>query len=37
MIADGGTGAVTATLRQRLVDIQRGRATDPYGWVHRVL
>jgi len=36
-VADGGTGAVTATLRQRLLDIQRGRAEDPYGWVSRVL
>ena len=31
-IADGETGEVTASLRQRLVDIQRGRADDPYGW-----
>jgi len=23
-------------LRQQLVDIQRGRAADPHGWVHRV-
>ena len=36
-IGDGGTGEVTASLRQSLVDIQRGRAEDPYGWVHRVL
>ena len=35
-IGDGGTGGVTARLRQSLVDIQRGRAADPYGWVHRV-
>ncbi|MEJ3744255.1 branched-chain amino acid aminotransferase [Actinomycetes bacterium KLBMP 9797] len=33
---DGGAGEVTMSLRQQLVDIQRGRATDPYGWVHRV-
>jgi branched-chain amino acid aminotransferase len=36
-IGDGGTGEVTARLRQTLVDIQRGRAADPHGWVHRVL
>ncbi len=35
-VADGGTGEVTAALRARLVDIQRGRADDPYRWVHRV-
>ncbi|MEH1128635.1 branched-chain amino acid aminotransferase [Micromonospora sp. CPCC 206061] len=34
---DGGGGEVTMGLRQQLVDIQRGRADDPYGWVHRVL
>jgi len=36
-VADGGSGAVTMGLRQELVDIQRGRAADPFGWVHRVL
>ncbi|MFS8478368.1 MAG: branched-chain amino acid aminotransferase [Micromonosporaceae bacterium] len=36
-VGDGSTGAVTAKLRQSLVDIQRGRAADPYGWVRRVL
>ena len=36
-IGDGGTGPVTASLRQALVDIQRGRAVDRHGWVHRVL
>ena len=36
-IADGGPGEVTMGLRQELVDIQRGRAEDPFGWVHRVL
>jgi branched-chain amino acid aminotransferase len=36
-VADGGTGPVTMALRQELVDIQRGRAPDPFGWVHRVL
>jgi branched-chain amino acid aminotransferase len=36
-VADGGPGEVTMSLRQQLVDIQRGRAEDPFGWVHRVL
>jgi branched-chain amino acid aminotransferase len=37
VVGDGGTGEVTERLRTALVDIQRGRAEDPYGWVHRVL
>jgi branched-chain amino acid aminotransferase len=36
VVADGGTGPTTARLRQALVDIQRGRVEDRYGWVHRV-
>jgi branched-chain amino acid aminotransferase len=36
-VGDGGAGKVTNTLRSVLVDIQRGRAEDKYGWVHRVL
>jgi branched-chain amino acid aminotransferase len=36
-VADGGPGEVTMALRQELSDIQRGRAADPFGWVHRVL
>ncbi|MEV7226562.1 MULTISPECIES: branched-chain amino acid aminotransferase [Polymorphospora] len=35
-VADGGPGEVSMGIRQRLVDIQRGRTDDPYGWVHRV-
>jgi branched-chain amino acid aminotransferase len=35
-VADGGSGEVTMALRQELSDIQRGRAADPFGWVHRV-
>jgi branched-chain amino acid aminotransferase len=31
-LGDGGTGPVTAGLRQSLVDIQYGRAPDNYGW-----
>lgn len=37
VIAAGGIGDVTAHLRQSLVDIQRGRAEDRNGWVHRVI
>jgi branched-chain amino acid aminotransferase len=36
-VADGGPGEVTMGLRQELVDIQRGRADDEFGWVHRVI
>ncbi|MDT4993177.1 MAG: branched-chain amino acid aminotransferase [Actinoplanes sp.] len=36
-VADGGPGAVTEDLRRQLQGIQRGRAEDPFGWVHRVL
>jgi len=37
VVADGGTGPVTARLRQTLVDIQRGRLADTHGWVTRVI
>jgi branched-chain amino acid aminotransferase len=36
-IAGGAPGEVTMSLRSQLVDIQRGRAEDPFGWVHRVM
>ncbi|MEV4538382.1 branched-chain amino acid aminotransferase [Asanoa sp. NPDC049518] len=35
-VGDGTSGEVTMGIRKRLVDIQRGRAADPYGWVHKV-
>lgn len=35
-VADGAPGEVTMALRDQLVDIQRGRAEDPFGWLHRV-
>jgi branched-chain amino acid aminotransferase len=35
-IGSGGPGQLTQKLRQRLVDIQRGTAPDPHGWVHRI-
>ena len=33
-VGDGGTGPVTARLRQALLDIQTGVAADQHGWVH---
>jgi branched-chain amino acid aminotransferase len=35
-IGAGGPGQLTQKLKQRLVDIQRGTAKDPYGWVQRL-
>ena len=37
MGGDGVAGEVTQTVLQQLQDIQRGRAEDPFGWVHKVL
>ncbi|WNI22281.1 branched-chain amino acid aminotransferase [Streptomyces sp. ITFR-16] len=31
---DGTPGPVTLRLRERLLDIQRGTAEDPHGWMH---
>jgi branched-chain amino acid aminotransferase len=36
-VAGGDPGEVTMRLRQTLVDIQRGRAADPHGWVQHVV
>lgn len=35
-IGAGGIGQMTAKMRERLVDIQHGRAPDPHGWVMRI-
>jgi branched-chain amino acid aminotransferase len=35
-IGGGGAGPVTLGLRSALVDIQRGAAPDPYGWIELV-
>lgn len=35
-IGSGGPGQATQRLKQRLVDIQRGAAADPHGWVMRL-
>ena len=33
-IGNGGTGALTESLRNRLVGLQKGKGTDPHGWRH---
>ncbi|NJM49791.1 MAG: branched-chain amino acid aminotransferase [Sphingomonadales bacterium] len=35
-IGAGGPGQITQQLRQQLVNIQRGLAADPHGWVQRI-
>ncbi|MFV0632769.1 branched-chain amino acid aminotransferase [Demequina sp.] len=37
LVGDGGAGALTATMRGRLTDIQYGRADDPHGWMQRIV
>lgn len=32
-VGDGGPGPLTLAVRQRLLDIQRGLAADPHGWM----
>ncbi|WP_296667394.1 branched-chain amino acid aminotransferase [Demequina sp.] len=36
-VGGGEPGPVTLAIRQRLTDIQYGRAEDTYGWMHRVV
>jgi branched-chain amino acid aminotransferase len=36
VIGNGQSGARTGELKKALVDIQRGRASDPHNWIHRV-
>ncbi|WP_374527340.1 branched-chain amino acid aminotransferase [Novosphingobium sp.] len=36
VIGSGGPGQLTQKLKARLVDIQRGEAPDPHGWVMRL-
>ncbi len=36
-VGSGETGELTAALRKTLLDIQYGRAADPYGWMQRVV
>ena len=33
-VGDGGPGELSMRLRQALVDVQRGVAADPHGWMH---
>jgi branched-chain amino acid aminotransferase len=35
-VGAGGPGQMTQKLKQRLVDIQRGTAPDPHGWMQRL-
>jgi len=35
-ISEGATGPVTARLRERLVNLQRGVEADTHGWVRRI-
>jgi branched-chain amino acid aminotransferase len=35
-IGNGGPGTKTEELKAALVGIQRGRAADPHGWIHKV-
>ena len=35
-IGSGGPGQLAGRLKDRLTAIQRGRAPDPHGWVHRL-
>ena len=36
VVGDGKPGSKTAEIRAALVDIQYGRAEDPFGWTQRV-
>lgn len=36
LMGAGGPGQTTMRIKQKLVDIQRGVAPDPHGWVHRI-
>jgi branched-chain amino acid aminotransferase len=35
-VGDGQPGKISMRLRQSLIDIQRGAAPDPHGWMHHV-
>ncbi len=35
-IGNGGSGTRTEELKSALVEIQRSRAADPHGWIHKV-
>ena len=35
-VGDGLPGPITTRLRAALLELQTGRADDPFGWLHRV-
>ncbi|MCU0283647.1 MAG: branched-chain amino acid aminotransferase [Candidatus Nanopelagicales bacterium] len=35
-VGDGQPGPITMRLRHALLELQTGRAEDPFGWVHRI-
>jgi branched-chain amino acid aminotransferase len=35
-VGDGTPGPVTMRLRQALLDLQTGKASDPHGWMHKL-
>lgn len=37
LVGDGGSGTLTTSIREELLDIQRGLVEDRHGWVHRVI
>jgi branched-chain amino acid aminotransferase len=37
VVAEGGTGEVTASVRSALLDVQYGRVPDAHGWMHRLV
>ncbi|MFZ0324891.1 MAG: branched-chain amino acid aminotransferase [Actinomycetes bacterium] len=36
-VGDGAAGPVTVQLRERLLDLQRGRVADTHGWMHTLV
>ncbi len=36
-VGDGRPGPITMQLRKALLDLQTGRAPDPYGWMHQLV
>ena len=36
-VGDGRPGPITMQLRKALLDLQTGRAADPYGWMHQLV
>ena len=36
-VGNGNAGEMTMQLRQRLIDVQYGRAQDSHNWMHRIL